>query len=92
MEIILTGTNIEGTEAIHDYTNKKLARLNHRGNHILKIEVVFSTEKLDQIAKASVDVPGKKIVASASDENLYAAIDSLTDKLMRQLSDLHDRG
>lgn len=91
MEIILTGDNIDITDAIESYTHKKLERISKRGNHITKIHVVFSAEKLEQKAHATLHIPGSDIVAASSDENLYAAIDLLVDKLLRQLSDHHER-
>jgi putative sigma-54 modulation protein len=91
MDIIFTGDNLAITDAIHDYATKRLERLSHRGKHILRIHVIFGTEKLAHTAKATLHIPGKDVVASASDEDLYAAIDALTDKLSRQLTDVHDR-
>jgi putative sigma-54 modulation protein len=91
MEVILTGDNIEMTEAIESYTNKKLDRLTKRGSHITKIHVVFSADKLEQKAHATMHISGSDIAATATDTNLYAAIDLLVDKLVRQLSDHNGR-
>jgi putative sigma-54 modulation protein len=42
-------------------------------------------EKLAQKAEATVQVNGAKLFAEATDEDMYAAIDALIDKLDRQV-------
>ena len=45
----------------------------------------FQLDKLAQKAEATVHVTGGDLFANAEHEDLYAAIDALTDKLDRQL-------
>jgi putative sigma-54 modulation protein len=47
--------------------------------------VLLSVDKLIQKAEINIHVPGKEIHAEASDQDLYAAIDLLVDKLDRQV-------
>lgn len=42
-------------------------------------------EKTRQRAEATVRITGNDVFAFAEDENMYAAIDSLVDKLDRQI-------
>lgn len=44
---------------------------------------VLSVEKLRHMAEATVNVRGSKIHADATEGDMYAAIDSLADKLDR---------
>ncbi len=41
--------------------------------------------KLERIAEATIHVAGNEIFADAVDEDLYTAIDALSDKLDRQI-------
>jgi putative sigma-54 modulation protein len=45
----------------------------------------MSVDKLQQRIEASVHVPGSDIFCESIDENMYAAIDNLVDKLDRQI-------
>ncbi len=54
--------------------------------HINNVHVVLRVEKVNQIAEATLHVNHGDIHATANDENMYAAIDSLVDKLVRQLN------
>jgi putative sigma-54 modulation protein len=53
--------------------------------------VILSVEKLKQKAEATMHVSGKNLFAEAEDENLYTAIDMLTDKLDRQVRKHKDK-
>lgn len=89
MQIDFTGHQVEVTEAIRSYTKKRFERLQRHFQHILTIGVTFTIEKLDQVAKAIVHVPGATLQASAKASDMYAAIDELADKLDRQLIEHH---
>jgi len=45
----------------------------------------LSVEKLAQKVEATLHVPGNDLHAACTDENMYSAIDMLTDKLDRQV-------
>jgi putative sigma-54 modulation protein len=49
------------------------------------VNVILSVEKLKQKAEVTVHLPGKDVFVEAIDEDLYAAVDSLVDKLDRQV-------
>lgn len=83
----ITGHHIEITPAIRSYIEKKFSRLHHYGDHITSVNVTLDVNKLEQIAKANLHVPGKDFHAEVTDKNLYAAIDSLVDKLTRQIKE-----
>lgn len=85
MQVNISGHHVEVTEAIESYINTKFERLLHHNDFITSINVFVSVEKLVQKAEASIHVSGKDIFADAESEDLYTAIDALTDKLDRQL-------
>lgn len=86
MQINFTGHQIEVTPAIRQYTQTKLERLQRRFDKIISTNVIFNVEKIRNIAEATIYLAGAEIHASAEEENLYSAIDSLADKLDRQIT------
>lgn len=85
MQITISGHHLEVTDALKNYVNSKLERLNNHHDRITSTHVILSVDKLQQKAEATVHVSGKDLFADATSEDLYAAIDLLTDKLDRQL-------
>jgi len=86
MQIEFTGHHMEITPSIRNHTKDKFERLEKHFDNITSIHVVFNVEKLRQIAEATILIAKDKFHASAEDENLYTAIDSLADKLNTQLT------
>jgi putative sigma-54 modulation protein len=85
MNIQITGHHVEVTPAIRDYVHSKLERITRHFDHVIDINVILSVDKLRQKVEATVHVRGKDIFAESDDMNMYAAIDSLTDKLDRSV-------
>jgi putative sigma-54 modulation protein len=85
MQINLTGHHVDVTPPLRDYVNNKLERLERHFDHVTNIHVVLSVEKLRHKAEATLHVSGGNLFADAVQEDMYAAIDSLIDKLDRQV-------
>lgn len=85
MQINISGHHVDVTDALRDYVNSKFDRLSRHFDHITNAHVTLTVEKLRQRADATVHVSGAEVVASSEDEDMYAAIDALADKLDRQL-------
>lgn len=85
MQISVTGHHVEVTEALKDYVDTRFQRLARHFDQLIHIHVVLSVEKLRQKAEASIQLNGAKVFADATSEDMYAAIDGLTDKLDRQV-------
>lgn len=85
MNLNLSGHHLEITPAIRSYVASKLERIERHFDRVTDINVVLSVEKLQQKIEAVVRMRGKDIFIEARHDNLYAAIDSFTDKLDRQL-------
>ncbi|EFB72579.1 ribosome hibernation promoting factor HPF [Providencia rustigianii] len=86
MEFQITGHNIEVTPALREIVDKKLKKLEQLFDRINSIQVVLKVEKVQQIAEATVQVNGAELHATAEENDMYAAIDLLVDKLSRQLT------
>ena len=85
MQINISGHHVEVTDSIRDYVSSKLERLNTHHDRITNVNVIVSVDKLVQKAEATVHVSGKDLFADATSDDMYTAIDSLADKLDRQL-------
>jgi putative sigma-54 modulation protein len=85
MQINISGRHVEVTDSMREYVTSKLERLTHHHDRITSTNVILSVDKLIQKAEATIHVSGKDVHADATHEDLYAAIDSLADKLDRQL-------
>jgi len=85
MQISLTGHHIDLTDSLRAYVDQKFERLERHFDHVTNVHVILSVEKLAQKAEANMHVSGAEIFADSTHEDMYAAIDSLVDKLDRQL-------
>lgn len=85
MQLNITGNNIELTDALRSFTEKKFERLKVYKDAITSTHITFNVDKRNQIAEAQIHIPGHMVVAKAEAEDMYAAIDALIDKLDKQL-------
>ncbi|MFK7829149.1 MAG: ribosome-associated translation inhibitor RaiA [Congregibacter sp.] len=85
MQITISGHHVDVSDALREYVEAKLERLERHYSQITKVDVVLVIEKLTQKAEANVHIAGKDLFAAADSEDMYAAIDALADKLDRQL-------
>ncbi len=85
MQLNITGHHVELTESLKDYVTNKLQKLERHFDHISNVQVTLSVQKLRQIAEATLHISGADIHATAEQEDMYAAIDLLVDKLDRQI-------
>lgn len=85
MQLNLTGHHVEITPALRDYINNKLKRIERHFDHLTDVHCILSVEKLRHKAEAKINISGGSVFAESVAEDMYAAIDSLIDKLDRQI-------
>ena len=85
MQVNITGHHVDLTDSMKNYVTEKLEKLERHVDGITNVQVTLSVEKLRQIAEATLHISGADIHGMAEDEDMYAAIDKLTDKLDRQI-------
>lgn len=85
MNIKVTGKNIEVTEAIRDYIEKRLERLEKFEGKNTDINVVCSVEREDQIIEIQINSDGEFLRVEERNEDLYASVDLAIDRAERQL-------
>ncbi|MGH8285145.1 MAG: ribosome hibernation-promoting factor, HPF/YfiA family [Steroidobacteraceae bacterium] len=85
MQLSVTGHHVEVTPALRGYVEKKLERIARHFDNVIDVHCVLTVEKLRQKAEATLHVSGGSIHADATEPDMYAAIDALTDKLDRRV-------
>ena len=85
MQVNLTGHHVEITPALKEYLNNKMTRIERHFDSVTSIKCILTVEKLRHKAEAKVNVTGGTLYAEAVQEDMYAAIDGMVDKLDRQI-------
>lgn len=81
------GENIEVTDAIRDYVEKRLTKLNRYIEESAKANVNLRTYRSDNSGKVEVTIVLPYVVLRAEDTNadMYAAVDNVSEKIERQI-------
>ncbi|MBT8443994.1 MAG: ribosome-associated translation inhibitor RaiA [Gammaproteobacteria bacterium] len=85
MQVNLTGHHVEITPALKDYLNTKFDRIERHFDNVTGVTCILTVEKLRHKAEAKIHVSGNTLFADAVEDDMYAAIDGLVDKLDRQI-------
>lgn len=90
MNLTISGHHLEVTPAIREYVKNKLERVTRHFDNVIDVTVTLSIETLPekekrQKAEIVLNLSGKTIHAESVSQDLYAAIDTLIDKLDRQV-------
>ncbi|MBR2603965.1 MAG: ribosome-associated translation inhibitor RaiA [Bacilli bacterium] len=87
MKYLIRGDKYENTESIKEYIEAKLSRLDKYIKDSDDIEAVVLTKKEGRRYKIEVTIPTKDFTLrnEVTDDDLYAAIDLVIDKLERQV-------
>ncbi len=86
MRLKLTGHHVEVSPALRGYVERKLReRIARHFDQVIDVHCVLTVEKLRQRAEATLHVRGYDIHANATEPDMYAAIDVLSDKLDRRI-------
>ena len=83
MQLNVTGHHVEVTPSLRGYVEKKLERIGRHFEQLIDVHCVLTVENQRQKAEATLRVSGSAIYADATQEDMYAAIDLLVDKLDR---------
>ena len=87
MNITITGKELKATEAIKEYVEKKLTRIEkYFGEEEIDVTVTIKKENVtSEIAEMYVSVKGMSYKAVTEDKDLYASIDKDIDILEGQI-------
>jgi putative sigma-54 modulation protein len=85
MQITIDGHHVEISEALHEYIQSKMSRIERHFDQVVDVHVVLAVEKQRKKAEATIHVAGNNLHAHSEHDDMYAAIDALLDKLDRQV-------
>jgi putative sigma-54 modulation protein len=96
MNLTISGHHLEVTPALREYVLTKLERVMRHFDQVVDVSVLLTVDKTKekerrQRAEVTVHVKGRDIFVEQANEDLYAAIDQLMDKLDRQVVRHKDR-
>lgn len=92
MSIHVVGLHMEVTNSIQSYAQEKLSRILKYVNEMTsQIHVVLSLQRVKHRAEVTVHVLGHDVHCRAEGQDMYAAIDLLTDKTVRAIRKLKDK-
>lgn len=84
MQITITGHNIDVTPALRQYAEEKVNKVRKYLDTTINAHVILKVEKLTHIAEVTIHANGVDLHGEEKTDNLYAAIDSVMDKIDRQ--------
>lgn len=87
MEFIIHGRKVEVTDAIRNYIEEKIGRLDKyfESPSDITATVVVKIRGNEQIVEVTIPLKGLLLRSEESHDDLYAAIDIVSDKLERQI-------
>jgi len=88
MNLQIHGNHIEVTPALRNYVAGKLERIERHFDQVIDATVQLTVEKLHQRAEVTLRLRGNNIHVES---DMYAAVDTLVDKLDRQVLRHKDR-
>jgi putative sigma-54 modulation protein len=96
MQLQVTGRNVELSDSIRTYAEKKLGKLEKQLRDGTPVELHLSAEKnpsiaADHVAEATVRLKGNVLHARAAAPDMKAAIDELSAKLVRQVKQAREK-
>ena len=87
MRLNIRGKQLPVTEALKEYAEKKLSRLDKyfENPQALDAQVTLSVIKNVHVVEVTISLPGLLLRAEERHDDMYAAIDLVVDKLERQI-------
>lgn len=85
MKLNIKGRNIEVTDALKSYIEKRLNKFNKFLTDLSEVIVTVSTEKFTHKIDVLLKVNGHLIQAEGKTEDLYSAVDQVVEKLEKQV-------
>ena len=86
MKVIISGKNINVTEALKEAVESKISKLDKYFTKEAEAQVTLSVEKARQIIEVTIPINGSLLRAEETTHDMYSSIDKVVDKLIRQLS------
>lgn len=77
--------NLESTDAIKDYVEKKTEKFQKYITYPIEVHTILSVSRGEQVAEITVHAEYHDMVATAKSEDMYASIDQAVTKIETQM-------
>ena len=96
MRLQVKGKNLEVSDSIRAYAEKKLSKLDRQLHDLTQVELELAVERnpsiaANQAAEATIWTKGPVLRAREATTDMKASIDQLTEKLLRQVKHYRDK-
>jgi putative sigma-54 modulation protein len=91
MKVMVTFRHVRSTDALRQYAEEKIARLERYLHRPMEAHVILEVLKKTQRAEISLLANGKALFGEQETNDLYSAIDLALDKVERQVKKLASR-
>lgn len=85
MKVNISGHHIEITDSLQNFVEEKIAKVERHFDGIVSAQVTLTVVKDRMTAEVNLAIGGPDLHASAEGDDMYAAIDQMTEKLIRQV-------
>ena len=85
MQLNVSGHHVEVTDSLREYVESKVKKTASHFDLVSDVHCILTVEKLRHKAEATVRVNGGTIYADHTEEDMYAAIDGMVDKIERRV-------
>jgi putative sigma-54 modulation protein len=85
MNISITFRHMDTSDAVTKYASTKLAKLQRFLRNPLTGRLTFSIDRKKHVVEARISSGGEHVEAHETSDDMYASIDSVMDKLDRQI-------
>lgn len=91
MQIATNFRQMPPSQPLREYGESKISKLEKYYNGIMEAKLTFTAEKASQKAEVTLNANGVMIRGESEGADAYAALDTVIDKLSRQLRRYHDK-
>ena len=96
MELQIKGRNLEVSEPMRTFAERKLAKVGKLCHESTRVELELAIEKnpsvaAHEVAEATVWLKGRTLRAKEASRDMKSSIDEVTAKLCRELAELRDK-
>ncbi len=91
MQVAVTFRHMEADEGVKAYVKEKVEKLQKYVENPREVHVVLAVEKFRHIAEITIVGNGGTFNSQGRDNDLYAAIDQMVDKMERQVRERREK-
>jgi putative sigma-54 modulation protein len=85
MNIMIRGKNIEVTDALRDYVEKRVGKLTKYFDNIQEAQVTLLVERDNHVVEVTIPVNGLFLRGEEASPDMYVSVDLVVEKLEKQI-------